>query len=249
MEFVPPKKTRLYHEIVTQIQNLIKQGLLKPGDKLPSERELTEKLKVSRTTVREALRVLEILGYIDIKAGEGAFIKEITIENILEPLKAAFSVEKKLILDLIDVREVIEVETARRAAVHASESDLKDIENTILEGIKDIEEGGIGLSGDDSFHLSIARASKNQVFELIMILIGDLLTKCKEATLKIPGQPLKTIDDHKKIYQAIKERNPKKSASLMKKHLAKAKKNILSHLVCDKENIENGAIDEYSGDF
>jgi len=228
MELEPMQKNRLFQGIVKQIQNLIKQGYLKPGDQLPPERELTEKLNVSRTSVREALKALEIMGYIEIRAGEGAFIKETTLEDIIEPLTSAIPVEKELILDVLDVRDVIEFETAKRAALYATDKDIDDIEKAILEEKEDVETGGIGLRGDDVFHLSIARATHNQFFELIMNLIADFLTKSREATLKIPGQPLKTIEDHTKIYEAIKEKNREKAAALMKEHLTKAKKNIIN---------------------
>lgn len=223
----PLKRTRLFQGIVEQVQKLIKTGLLKPGDQLPPERELAGKLNVSRTSVREAMRTLEIMGYIDIRPGEGAFIKETTIDNVLKPITSAIKVEKDLILDLLDVRDVIEVAAAKRAATYATNTDIKRIRIAILNAKEDVKAGGIGLQGDDDFHLSIAKATHNTVFEVVMNLIEDLLTKSREATLQIPGQPTKTIKDHKKIYEAIKEKKPDEAAKYMKEHLTKAKNNIL----------------------
>jgi GntR family transcriptional repressor for pyruvate dehydrogenase complex len=233
MQFEPVQKSKLYQDVVKQIQNMIKQGYLKPGDRLPPERKLSKKLEVSRTAIREALKVLEIMGSIEIKPGEGTFIKETKIEDLLKPFKSAITLKKKLLLDILEVRDVIEFQTAKMAALFSTDKELECIKKAITEAKKDVDMGGLGLKGDNEFHLAIARATHNQVYEFIMILIEDLLAKSREATLKIPGQSLKTIDDHIGIYRAIKAGDADKASALMKKHLAKAKENILN--LFDKE--------------
>lgn len=227
MELEPLKKKKIFQEIVEIIQDSIRQGNLKPGDQLPTERDLTQKLNVSRTSVREALLTLEIMGYIEIRQSKGAFVREVKLEDIIEPIISAIYVDNQMVLNLLDVRELIETETTRQAAISASEDDVKKIEKAILEAQDDIRQGGIGLEGDDLFHTAIASSTDNQVYELIMYLIRDLLSKSREATLNIEGQPLKTVEDHKKIFLAIKERNPDKAQELMKEHLNKAKNNII----------------------
>jgi GntR family transcriptional regulator, transcriptional repressor for pyruvate dehydrogenase complex len=127
MSFEPLSRTRLFEDIVQQILDQIKSGDLKPGDKLPSERDLSEMLNVSRNSLREALRALEMMNFIEIKPGEGAIVREVTISNLLDPVTDAISIDQKLMLDLLDVREIIEIETARRAAIKGTEEDFKAI--------------------------------------------------------------------------------------------------------------------------
>ena len=152
MEYEPLLRKRLFEGIVDRIKAQIKSGQLSPGDQLPAERELAEKMSVSRTSVREALRTLEIMGYIEIKAGEGVFVKQVTFDDLLEPIMGALSVDKDLILDLLDVRDIIEVEMTKKAVMNASEEDLSRIENAIVNAEAEVQAGGVGLEGDNNFH-------------------------------------------------------------------------------------------------
>jgi GntR family transcriptional regulator, transcriptional repressor for pyruvate dehydrogenase complex len=226
MPFVPLSKTRLFENIVRQIQEQIKAGDLKPGDKLPPERELAEMFNVSRNSLREALRTLEIMNCVQIKSGEGVFIKEIRIDELFEPIIDAISFDKQLLLDLLDVRELFEVETARRAALYGTEDDFRRIREAVELTEKEIKSKGIGLSGDSSFHYAIAAATHNRAFMMIFNLITEALMKNMEATLTIPGQPHRTLSDHKKIYEAIANRHADLAAHLMQEHIQKARKNM-----------------------
>lgn len=176
--------------------------------------------------MREALRTLEIMGYVEIKAGEGVFVKAVKLDDLLEPITTSIYVDKTLILNLLDLRDVMEMETARKAAIYGEERDLQKIEAVLLAGEEEIKTGAIGLNSDNQFHHAIAEATHNNIYVLVMNLISDLLDKSREATLKIPGQPKRTLEDHWKIYHAIRNRQPEEAAQLMKEHINKAKKNI-----------------------
>jgi len=228
MDLEPLKRKKLFQEIVERIQQSIRQGDLKPGDQLPTERDLTQQLNVSRTSVREALLTLEIMGYIEIKQSKGAFVREVKLEDIIEPITSAIYVDNQMVLDLLNVRDLIEAETSRLAALNATLEDLKKIENAIADAKNEVEKGGLGLKGDDLFHTAIASSSGNQIYELIMYLIRDLLSKSREATLKIHGQPAKTVEDHIMIFESIRDRDPERAQKYMKEHLSKAKDNIIS---------------------
>jgi len=224
--FKPLAKTRLFESIVMQIREQIQSGALKPGDKLPSERDLAEMMDVSRNSLREALRTLEMMKYLEIRSGEGVFVKDVSINDLMDPIVDAISVDNVLLLDLLDVREIIEVETARRAAVVGTESDFQKILSAIERAEEKVANSGIGLDEDHGFHLAIAEATHNQAFLMIFILISEALMKNMEATLTISGQPEKTISDHKKVYHAIRSRKPEEAAKLMKEHIVKARKNL-----------------------
>ncbi len=227
MTFEPLNKTRLFEDIVRQIQDQIRDGQLKPGDRLPSERELAEMMQVSRNSLREALRTLEIMNYVEIKPGEGVYIKQVRMDDLLGPLTLAISDDKALLLDLLDVRDLIEAETARRAAIYANAEDIEKIEKIIESAKKTVAAGGTGIREDSDFHSAVAEATNNAAYVILMNLIKDSLSLSREATLRIKGQPARTIEDHLKVFEAIRDKDPEKASGLMKNHILKAKRNII----------------------
>lgn len=222
----PPKKTRLYENIIDQLLSLIKDGTLKPGDKLPTERKLAEDLEVSRTAIREALRSLEVLGYIHSKVGGGTYINEITLENVMSPFSDVLSQNKKLIIELIEVRMLLETEITRLATKRITPSKMKKIQKSIDDMRAEIDAGSNGLEADNSFHSALSIASENQALKLILDMCGNLLSQTREATLNIPGQPEKTLEEHNAIFEAIRKGDPDLAAKRMQQHLNSAKKNL-----------------------
>ncbi len=223
----PMKKTRLYEGIIKQLLDLIKSGELKPGDKLPTERELAIQLNVSRTAIREALRTMEMMGFISSKVGAGTYIKKITMDNVIEPFSGILSQDKKLIIELIDVRMLLESEVVKLAAEKINDGKIAAIENSLKLMEEEIREGGIGLKGDNAFHNALAEAAENTALSKILSMCGDLLSSTREATLKIPGQPVKTIQDHRQIFEAVRVGDKKNAVIFMKEHLTKAHKNLI----------------------
>ncbi len=224
----PLKKTRLYEEIVKQLVELINKGTLKPGDRLPPERELAIQFNVSRTAIREALRSLELMGFIDSKVGGGTFIRQVTLRNVIDPFSVLLAQDKKLILELIVVRQLLETELAKLAAALINDRKATDIRNALDLMKSEIERGEIGIAGDNAFHDAIARAAENSAMALILNMCGDLLSYSRQATLTIPGQPEKSLEDHTRIFEAISEKDEKAAARLMKEHLEKAQRNFLA---------------------
>ena len=227
LKFEPLQKSRLFEDIIKQIQLKIREGHLKAGDKLPSEREFAEQLNVSRTSVREAYRVLEALSFIEIRPGDGVYIKEMKFEDILSPVVIPIKVDKKLLFNLMDVREVIEVETVKRATVHASREDLMKMKKCLMSAEENIQNGGKGAQQDIDFHNLFLKATSNPLFFHIMNLLFDTLKKSREATLNIPGEPEKTHREHCQIFDAIKDQDAERAAFMMKKHLTRGKENIM----------------------
>ncbi|MDD5018507.1 MAG: FadR/GntR family transcriptional regulator [Eubacteriales bacterium] len=222
----PLKKTRLYEEIVKQILDLIKEGTLKPGDKLPPERKLAEDLHVSRTAIREALRSLEMMGYIESNVGGGTHIKSISLENVMDPFSAMLSQDEQLLRDLIDVRLLLETETAALSAKRITPEKVEMIQNAIDQMEKEIAAGENGVNGDNAFHEALAIASDNSAICIILDMCGELLARTRKATLNISGQPKKSLIDHKEIFNAIKKQDSKAASKAMREHLSKALQNI-----------------------
>ena len=228
MEFREIAPVRLYESVIEQIMELIKNNELKPGDKLPPERELAEKLSISRGSLREAFRVLESRGFIKSKPGGGRYIREIrkNVHNDTENI--ILSLEKSSILELLEAREMFEVKIAKIAAQKATPEDIELIEKALNkineeEGLKDDKK----MESDTEFHLAIASASHNFVFVNIIKLHLDLLKETREKTWKIPGRREEQQEEHQTIFQAIKEHDSKKAGEAILKHL----KNVREVLV------------------
>ena len=211
---------RLYESVIEQIMDLIKSNELKPGDKLPPERELAEKLSISRGSLREAFRVLESRGLIKSKPGGGRYIREIRKNGHNNTENIILSLEKSSILELLEAREMFEVKIAKIAAQKATPEDIELIEEA-LNKINEEEElkHGKETESDTEFHLAIASASHNFVFVNIIKLHLDLLKDTREKTWKIPGRKEEQYQEHQAIFQAIKEHNSKKAGEAMLRHL------------------------------
>jgi len=228
MKFKEITPVRLYESAIEQIMDLVKRSELKPGDKLPPERELAEKLSISRNSLREAFRVLESRGLIKSQAGGGRYVREIrkngqnSTENIIS------SLEKSSILELLEAREMFEVKIAKIAAQKATPEDIELIEEA-LNKINEEEELKHGKETESytEFHLAIASASHNFVFVNIIKLHLDLLKETRRKTWKITGRREKQYQEHQAILQAIKEHDAKKAGETMLKHL----KNVTEVLV------------------
>ena len=220
MEFKEITPVRLYESVIEQIMDLIKNNELKPGDKLPPERELAEKLSISRGSLREAFRVLESRGLIKSKPGGGRYIREIRKNGHNSTENIILSLEKSSILELLEAREMFEVKIAEITAQRVTPEDIKSIEKALNkmneeEGLKDDKK----TESDTEFHLAIASASHNFVFVNIIKLHLDLLRNTREKTQQIPGRREERWREHQAILQAIKEHNSKKAGEAMLKHL------------------------------
>jgi len=220
MKFGKITPVRLYESVIEQIMNLIKNNKLKPGDKLPPERELAEKLSISRGSLREAFRVLESRGLIKSKPGGGRYIREIRKNGHNNTENIILSLEKSSILELLEAREMFEVKIAEIAAQKATPEDIKLIEEA-LNKMNEEEELKYGkeTESDTEFHLAIASASHNFVFVNIIKLHLDLLKETRGKTWQITGRREKQYQEHQVILQAIKERDSKKAGEVMLKHL------------------------------
>lgn len=219
--FKPIKTTKVYEQIIEQVQKMIIEGTLNQGDKLPSERDLAESLEVSRPSVREALRVLEIIGITEVRQGEGSFIKYNFDKTLFEPLSVVFMLNKGKPKDVLELRTILEIETVALAAMRINDEELKELEEVLLS-MKTAEET-ICSAKDKEFHYRITQASRNILIINVLNAISSLMdTFIKEAREKILSNPSNQgilIQQHEAIYLAIKNRNAKEASVAMKKHL------------------------------
>ncbi len=219
MEIEPIKSTRIYEEIVRQVKQLIAEGKLKSGDRLPPERDLAEKFMVSRTSVREALRALQSRGLIDIRAGEGAFIRGISVDALIEPLALVILPHREAVGELFEARRLLEPAIAALAARRATRDELAEMERILEEQSKEVTQGRTGMAQDTALHSAIANSAHNRAITRIVSALMDLLTQSREESLLTPGRPTRSHDDHRRILEAIKRRDEMAAHQAMLDHL------------------------------
>jgi len=219
MDLAPIKSTRIYEEIVRQVKAMIAEGRLKGGDRLPPERDLAEKFVVSRTSVREALRALESLGLVEIRPGEGTFVRQVSIEALVEPLALLMVSQREGIGELFEARRLLEPSLAALAAARATPEEIQEMERILEEQSKEIVSGRTGLAQDAQFHAAIGAAAHNRAITRIAHAIMDLLTQSREESLNIPGRPTRSHEDHRRILAAITRRDADGARKAMLDHI------------------------------
>lgn len=221
--FTPIKNTKVYEQVIEQIENMIIDGTLKKGDKLPSERELVEHLQVSRTSIREALRALQVMGLIESRQGEGNFIKQSFENSLFEPLSVMFMLQGGNPEEIIEVRKLLEVETVSRAAVKINEEQLKNLKK-LSDAFKTSKDENNNVKFDKQFHYEIAQAAGNFLIINILNAMSSLMDSfLKDARRKIlvNKENLKILaEQHGRIYEALRLHDAKMASDEMNKHLA-----------------------------
>src|SRR6266446_9002767 len=185
---------------------MIAEGRLKSGDQLPPERDLAEKFVVSRTSVREALRALESLGLVEIRPGEGTFVREGSVESLIEPLALVMASQREAIGELFEARQMIEPALAVLAARRATPEALHEMERILEEQAKEVAAGRTGLEQDAEFHSAIGAAAHNRAITRIAHAVMDLLRQSREESLNTPGRPTRSHEDHRRLLAAIRAR-------------------------------------------
>ncbi len=192
------KKTRIHEEVFSQIHELIKQGRLKARDQLPSERELAETFKVSRTSVREALRTLESQGLIVSKTGMGNFVVDLPVEALVGPLARLLIDEKKALADVFELRKLIEPHIAALAAERATATDVAKLKKIVAKQTEAVSRGETGVEADAELHLCISRATQNQALQKLVSGLMEMLSRSREdrcRRISVEHRPSRRIEE------------------------------------------------------
>jgi DNA-binding FadR family transcriptional regulator len=226
--FRPLKTKRAFEEIADQIKQLIYSGFFKPGDKLPSERELASQFKSGRMVVREALRTLEQSGLIYIKQGSlgGAFIKNADAKVITRSISDMIRIGNVTLQELTETRLGIETVILESAIMRINNDDLALLAKNIDLSEEQILRGKRPLDLHLDFHLLLAKSSKNTLFVMI---IESIMAATKSFLLTIKPDPKylnRVLNYHKEIYKALKEKKLDIAKEKMKEHLLDANKKL-----------------------
>jgi len=225
------KEVALYGQIFDRIREWIRNGKLKEGDMLPSERTLAELFDVSRVPVREALKVLEFMGVVQRVQGKGVYVKKISVGNIIDNIDFVMMNPKHTLLDLFEVREGIETQAAYLAAQRRTEDDLAAMENA-QQAMKRIQGGDI-LEPFMDFHSAVITASHNMAIVEINQFLSDWLRYLRKQFLKDSNAGDKGTHDHGEVFECIKAGDDIGAARKMREHLERAKAELVKTM---KEN-------------
>jgi len=231
--FKPIKHTKISDEIIGQVKSLIAQGILKPGDRLPPERELVKELGVSRPSLREALNSLIAMGFLEIK-GKRTFVKSMASGSIQEPISLMLKADAQKIFDLIEVRKAIETWAAFHAAQKATEEDIHQLEKILQRMKKAFQEGKPWEKEDADFHLGIAQSTHNPIQAHLMFSIHDLLRESVAKVFRDRNKVKKLIDQHDRIFYAIKNHSPEKAREKTLEHLNYVESEVKASIRNDK---------------
>jgi GntR family transcriptional repressor for pyruvate dehydrogenase complex len=218
VEFEAVRRNKVYEEVARQIQNHILENL-KPGDVLPSERELAQQFGVSRGSVRDAIRSLELVGLLEPQQGRGTMVCEPSADTLVGPLAAVIVQKRKLVNELLDVRKVIEPPLARRAALHATAAQIAEMAQILERQSEKVQRGEMAIEEDTEFHYRIARAADNSVMLRMVDVLMDMLRETRQLSLQTSGRPQKSLTGHRRILAALERHDPGASEAAMLRHL------------------------------
>ncbi len=219
------RATSLDERIVAEIRSLIDSGRIAPGDRLPSERDLARALKVSRASLREALRRLSAVGLVEIRWGQGVFVRSADLDFLLERV-APLLLRRGNTEDLYEVRRLLEVEGAGWAADRGTRAERAELQALMTEAAANLDrlatDAAFARELDERYHNLVAGLSHNRVLMRIMVGLLDLLAEVRQRSFDVPGRALRSMDEHQRITAAIVAGDAPAARRAMLAHLRNA---------------------------
>ena len=227
--FEPIHDNRVLSEkIIAQISDALIAGKLKPGDRLPPERELAKQFGVSRTVIRDAVKTLAGRGILHVKHGAGIFVAT-SQENAIGRLGALSDIlplQGVGLRDLFEMRKVLEAEGAGWAAGRRNDYHLERLKGILEDAHRNSENLEVLSERDAQFHVAIAEASQNLVLVRVMLTLLDLLAASRRETLSIPGRARRSLEDHERILRGIHDQDLDEARHAMLDHLNSVERSL-----------------------
>jgi GntR family transcriptional repressor for pyruvate dehydrogenase complex len=221
------RREKIFEDIVRQIRRLIKTRKLKAGDRLPPERDLAQAFKVSRASVREAIRVLESSGLVKTRVGDGTYVETGSVENLVKPLATVVVGGRESLMDIFAVRKMVEPQLASLAAERATADEVLKLKNILNRQRKNVENRQLITEIDYSFHLLLARMAKSEVFLQFYNTLAELTNQTREEFLQEGDRPQKSVAGHEEILMAIEKGDPTLARKAMSRHLKNIEREAL----------------------
>ena len=226
-DFEVVRRHKVYEAVAEQIESLILRKL-KPGDKLPPERELAETLQVSRSSIRDAIRSLELMGLLEPRQGAGTIVRVTTVDS-MKPFADELRKKKEMLSQLLDFRELLEPPLAARAAKHASVEQMLGLQKILRRQEKKMLDEEPAIAEDTEFHYGIAQASGNSVVLRVMDVVMDVLRETRQRALQVPGRAQKSLAGHQRILDAMMRRDPEAADAAMRRHIKEIEHIVLKN--------------------
>ncbi|WJE55148.1 FadR/GntR family transcriptional regulator [Bacillus cereus] len=229
----------MYEEVSEAILTMIKNGTLKPGDKLLPVHQLAEQFQVGRSAVREALSALRAMGLIEMKQGEGTYVKNFDSSALTKSLNHTLLMKKEDILDLLEVRKVLEVGAVRAAAAKRTEDNLQNMKRWLDEMAKSIGDERAGEKADFHFHMGIAESSHNNILLELMNHVSEMIAETigESRRIILYGEQTtaeRLLEEHRAIYDAVLERDVESAQQAMLDHLTN-----VEHIVTGRRDVNS----------
>ncbi|HFK1707187.1 MULTISPECIES: FadR/GntR family transcriptional regulator [Bacillus] len=229
----------MYEEVSEAILTMIKNGTLKPGDKLLPVHQLAEQFQVGRSAVREALSALRAMGLIEMKQGEGTYVRNFDPSSLTKSLNNKLLMKKEDILNLLEVRKVLEVGAVRAAAAKRTEANLQNMKQRLDEMAKSIGDEKAGEKADFHFHMGIAESSHNNILLELMNHVSEMIAETigESRRIILYGEQTtseRLLEEHQSIYDAVLKQDVELAQQAMLDHLTN-----VEHIVTGKSDINS----------
>jgi GntR family transcriptional regulator, transcriptional repressor for pyruvate dehydrogenase complex len=228
IQFETIPRNKVYQAVAEQLERHIAQSW-KPGQLLPPERQLAHMLGVSRSSVRDAIRSLELIGLLEPHQGVGTVVCD-PGAKATDPLVKALRDQRKQIAELIDVRKMIEPHLASRAAQHASHDELAEMEDILARQEEKVHRGELAVEEDSEFHYTIALACNNGAILKLVDVLMNLLRDTRERSLQGERRQEQSLAGHRRILSALKRRDSAAAEVAMRRHLQEIENTALNQL-------------------
>ncbi|MEW9670877.1 FadR/GntR family transcriptional regulator [Ammoniphilus sp. 3BR4] len=219
-------RTTLTQEVVNQLAELIMKGAWKPGDRIPSEKELAARFGVGRSTIREALQSLVVIGVLETRAGGRSYVQEPTSELLSGAFHWGLLLSQRNLGDLTEVRMHVEVECAGLAAERRDEQDIRNLLDTYERMASNQENESLFMEYDNLFHRQVAEAMKNKIYVNLVTTIQSLVRLWYPSVYSIEETHKQTLEEHRMMLEAIQSGNAMEARLTMRNHISSAAKRL-----------------------
>ncbi len=223
------QSAKVFEQVATQIEKRILAGELHSGDRLPTERELAEQFQVSRTAVREAMKILAQKGLVDMRPGRGTIV----IDGAHEAMQDSIGLAMKLKLgevggsdNLVEVRAILETEIAALAAARATAKEIAAMYNAIQIMDQSLDDADAFIAADNLFHEALAQATQNALILILVNSIVNLLSEQRKQIFAVEGGPQRGQFHHRRILESIIQRDPEAARASMRSHLRQVREDV-----------------------
>jgi GntR family transcriptional repressor for pyruvate dehydrogenase complex len=227
--YTPIQSVRVFEQVAEQIEKRILDGELRSGDRLPTERHLAEQFHVSRTAVREAMKILAQKGLVDMRPGRGTIV----IDGANAAMQDSIDLVMKLRLgevggsnNLVEVREILEIEIAALAAARATEEEIAAMREAVKIMDESLDDADAFIAADNRFHEALAQATQNTLIFILVNSIVNLLSEQRKQIFDVEGGPQRGQTHHKRILESVIRRDPQAARDTMRSHLRQVREDV-----------------------